>query len=86
MALVSDTMKVPEQTKIELKSLCENCGQFLGYPDLWLIWTWGLLRRQSPILRMLGVISPFEIDIACRVGKRCRKCLVRFNRQLLLHF
>ncbi|KOS48848.1 hypothetical protein ACN38_g133 [Penicillium nordicum] len=41
MALVKETIKVPEHTRIELKSLCK-----IG----------------SPILRMLGVISPFEIS------------------------
>jgi hypothetical protein len=46
MALVKETIKVPEQTRIELKSLCENVVSLLcllsGYLglltdlDLWL--------------------------------------------------
>lgn len=46
MALVRETIKVPEQTRIELKSLCEiGVSLVSGYPaltdlDLWLTsWT-----------------------------------------------
>ena len=80
MALVRATMKVPEQTRVDMTSLVHQLVFALTFCPM------HVLGRGLPVVGMYRVVNSIEIDqIMSRVGKRGWKWLVYSNGDLLSH-